>query len=113
GSGNVWAATVQDTYWNISSGGTVLSSGAIPVFSGQFQTAPMGASTIFISGSVLFTNYNGTWNPAAPGGTVTVASGNTIASVSGATGFVQATPAVPSGLVYITFKLTQAQDGFY
>jgi hypothetical protein len=53
-SGNAWVATVQDTYWNLSSGGAVLSSGAIPVFSGQVQTAPMGASRIVTSGTSVY-----------------------------------------------------------
>lgn len=45
-SGTVWVSTVQDTYWNLATSGTVLSSGAIPVFSGQTQITPMGASAI-------------------------------------------------------------------
>jgi hypothetical protein len=53
-SGNIWIATVQDSYFSISSGGAVLSSGAIPVFSGQTQITPMGASTINPSGSSVF-----------------------------------------------------------
>jgi hypothetical protein len=53
-SGNTWVSCVQDYYFSISSGGTVLSSGAIPAFSGQTQITPMGASTINPSGASVF-----------------------------------------------------------
>jgi hypothetical protein len=45
---------VQNTFWQLSSGGAVISSGAIPVFSGQTQTTPLGASDILISGSSVY-----------------------------------------------------------
>jgi hypothetical protein len=45
-SGNVWAVTVQGTYWSFASSGTILSSGIVPVFTGQFQTTPLGYSAI-------------------------------------------------------------------
>jgi hypothetical protein len=53
-SGNIWLSTVQDSFWNFTSGGVLLSSGAIPVFSGQTQITPMGASVIATSGSSVF-----------------------------------------------------------
>lgn len=53
-SGTAWLSSVQGTYFNISSGVTVLSSGTIPVFPQQFQTVPLGISTIMpVSGGVF------------------------------------------------------------
>ena len=52
-SGNAWVVTHQDTIWSLSSGAAVLSSGSIPVFPGQLQTTPIGASAIApVSGHV-------------------------------------------------------------
>ena len=52
-TGNAWVVTHQDTIWSLSSGAAVLSSGSIPVFPGQLQTTPIGASAIApVSGHV-------------------------------------------------------------
>lgn len=52
-SGTAWLSTVQGTYFNMSSGATVLASGTIPVFPQQLQTVPLGISVIIpVSGQV-------------------------------------------------------------
>ena len=49
-SGGVWAGTLQNTLWHISSGGTTLSSGTLTTYSGQTQSVPLCPSAIFVSG---------------------------------------------------------------
>jgi hypothetical protein len=53
-SGNAWVATVQNTLWNITSGGAVLSSGALPVFAGQSQTTSLSVSSILSTASGVY-----------------------------------------------------------
>ena len=114
-SGNAWTVTVQDTYFSVSSGGTVLSSGIVPVFDGQQQTAPMGASTINPIGGNPFVNYSGTWDIATVVSPLTLSAGNTIANVSGAgtvRGAVRSTPAQAiSELTLFTFDPIAAPPG--
>ena len=56
-SGTAWLSTEQGTWFNMSSGATILASGVIPVFPQQLQTVPLGISTIIpVSGSVYATS---------------------------------------------------------
>lgn len=48
-SGNIRIVTAQDTIWSLTTGGVVLSSGAVPTFSGQPQTVPLGASAVIVA----------------------------------------------------------------
>lgn len=53
-SGNAYAATLQNMLYSISSGGTILSSGAIVQNGSQPQTTPIGTSALIVSGSSLY-----------------------------------------------------------
>lgn len=53
-SGNALVATLQNTLYTISSGGTIASSGAIVQNSPQPQTTPIGISSLLLSGSSLY-----------------------------------------------------------
>ena len=53
-SGNVWVATIQNTLWQLTSGGTVLSSGIITQYPGQLQSSPISPSAILATSSGVF-----------------------------------------------------------
>jgi hypothetical protein len=53
-NGNLWIATVQNTIWNLDPTGKILSYGILPVYSGQAQTAPLGASALLASGGHVY-----------------------------------------------------------
>ena len=52
-SGGVWAGTMQNTLWHISSGAATLSSGALTTYSGQTQSVPLCPSSILVSGGTF------------------------------------------------------------
>lgn len=48
-----WVATRQNTLWNVTSGGVVVSSGALQQYPGQAQTVPLCVSSILSSGGIF------------------------------------------------------------
>jgi hypothetical protein len=61
-SNNLRVATSQNTLWTITSGGTVLSSGAVPQYSTQPQSVPLGISSLLAFGAGVYgaTSLSGT-----------------------------------------------------
>lgn len=53
-SGNLQVATIQNTWWTLTSGGVVSASGIVPQASGQAQTVPLGTSALLASGTALY-----------------------------------------------------------
>ena len=53
-SGNLVAATLQNTLWTMTTGGVSLGSGTITQYPGQLQTAPMGISALLAAASGLY-----------------------------------------------------------
>lgn len=53
-SGNLWACTVQNTLWSVSSGGAVLSSGTVPAYPSQASGVPMGCSAVCPASGHIF-----------------------------------------------------------
>jgi hypothetical protein len=45
-SGDLWLSTTQNNYWNVTTNGVYISSGAIPVFPNQQQTTVLGMTAI-------------------------------------------------------------------
>lgn len=60
-SGTLWVTTIQNTLWNLTSGGTVLSSGIVTQYDPQPQTVPIGASALqaFNNGMYVSTSMPG------------------------------------------------------
>lgn len=53
-SGNIWCTTIQNTIFNIAASGTIISSGIVPVMSGQTQTTPLGNSSVLVTGGHVY-----------------------------------------------------------
>jgi hypothetical protein len=56
--GDFWAACVSGAYYQFDSAGTILTSGILPVYTGQSPTIPVGPSSFLFQGGHVYVGYS-------------------------------------------------------